>query len=437
MAETGWYGESRRHSEASRKNRSVATRTSKPKEIKQSTIVAGEGSAVTPYGTVIDKSGIFKLEKASESDEYGSYNYYKKEIQRKADSLARIQRAKDILTPYELSTLKSDINKSFGWDLESKLDEAKKQITGEKVSNKDMQNIITAIKRNNRKNSIKTPGIIVGLEYYYIISKNADNTLKLMEGSIDTYRKTYEDKVRIPTVFNANNLFSKYKDRHHPEADSAAMKKVAKLIGHPKEKYFTLDAQTRAIKNKEKKSREDLLGALMGHSYFGDEAGGIKPFFETIEKGEPEKMKKYKEFYLKKIKEGKSRWDAKGLLEKLIDSEIEKSRSPFPWEEFNASMEQVDKILDKQEEKEEKKKAIKEEKEAERKKNIKVELPKTKPNLSLVGQDGNAFAIMGRAQGAARKAGWSKEQIEFVMTKARSGDYDNLLRVMMEYFEVD
>jgi len=60
-----------------------------------------------------------------------------------------------------------------------------------------------------------------------------------------------------------------------------------------------------------------------------------------------------------------------------------------------------------------------------------------KPELELVGQDGNAFFILGRAKGAMRKAGWSKELQEEVMNEATSGDYDKLLQTMMKYFDVD
>ena len=61
---------------------------------------------------------------------------------------------------------------------------------------------------------------------------------------------------------------------------------------------------------------------------------------------------------------------------------------------------------------------------------------KSKPKLQLTENDGNAFFIMGRAQKAARRAQWPQEKIDEYMNKARSGDYDNLLRVTMEYFEV-
>jgi hypothetical protein len=58
-----------------------------------------------------------------------------------------------------------------------------------------------------------------------------------------------------------------------------------------------------------------------------------------------------------------------------------------------------------------------------------------KVKLNLIGIDGNAFAIMGAFQKAARKQGWSNDAIKIVLDKAMSGDYDNLLRTIMEYTE--
>lgn len=59
----------------------------------------------------------------------------------------------------------------------------------------------------------------------------------------------------------------------------------------------------------------------------------------------------------------------------------------------------------------------------------------TKVTMRLVGEDGNAFAILGRFQRAARKAGWSQEDITKVINDATSGDYDHLLAVMCEHVE--
>jgi len=59
----------------------------------------------------------------------------------------------------------------------------------------------------------------------------------------------------------------------------------------------------------------------------------------------------------------------------------------------------------------------------------------SKPKFSLVGCDGNAFAILGGWQKAARKAGWTAEQIKTVMDDARLSDYNHLLTVIQDNCE--
>ncbi len=58
-----------------------------------------------------------------------------------------------------------------------------------------------------------------------------------------------------------------------------------------------------------------------------------------------------------------------------------------------------------------------------------------KITLDLTTIDGNAFSIMGAFSRQAKKEGWTREEITEVLDKAQSGDYDNLLRVMIEYCE--
>ena len=59
-----------------------------------------------------------------------------------------------------------------------------------------------------------------------------------------------------------------------------------------------------------------------------------------------------------------------------------------------------------------------------------------KPEVNLTGKDGNAFVILGSCAKAARLAGWSKEKIKEFQDKAMGGDYDNLLQVCSEYFDI-
>ena len=60
-----------------------------------------------------------------------------------------------------------------------------------------------------------------------------------------------------------------------------------------------------------------------------------------------------------------------------------------------------------------------------------------KPKVSLVGQDGNAFAILGRCREAMSEAGIDKKIYKEFEAKATSGDYSNLLRTVVEYFDVE
>ena len=59
-----------------------------------------------------------------------------------------------------------------------------------------------------------------------------------------------------------------------------------------------------------------------------------------------------------------------------------------------------------------------------------------KPELKLIGEDGNVFFILGKAVRAARQAGWDEERVEKFKKEAMSGDYDHVLQLCMEHFDV-
>ena len=63
--------------------------------------------------------------------------------------------------------------------------------------------------------------------------------------------------------------------------------------------------------------------------------------------------------------------------------------------------------------------------------------PLTKPTVKLIGEDGNAFSIMGSVKKALRQAGADKEYIDRYLSEATSGDYDHLLVVSMGYVDVE
>ena len=63
--------------------------------------------------------------------------------------------------------------------------------------------------------------------------------------------------------------------------------------------------------------------------------------------------------------------------------------------------------------------------------------PKEKPTVTLSGRDGNAFAILGTTAKALQRAGADKEYIDKYKKEAKSGDYNNLIQVTMQYVDVN
>jgi hypothetical protein len=57
--------------------------------------------------------------------------------------------------------------------------------------------------------------------------------------------------------------------------------------------------------------------------------------------------------------------------------------------------------------------------------------------VRLTGADGNAFNIMGLVTAAMRKLGVSQEEIAQYRREAMSGNYDNLLKVTMQWVTVE
>ncbi len=59
-----------------------------------------------------------------------------------------------------------------------------------------------------------------------------------------------------------------------------------------------------------------------------------------------------------------------------------------------------------------------------------------KPTVKLIGEDGNAYAIMGKVAIALKDSGFPDEYIDEYYRESSSGDYDNLIRVAMKYANV-
>lgn len=57
--------------------------------------------------------------------------------------------------------------------------------------------------------------------------------------------------------------------------------------------------------------------------------------------------------------------------------------------------------------------------------------------VPLVGEDGNAFSILGRVSRIMKRKGIHEEKWDEFHAEATAGDYDNLLVTVMKWFSVD
>lgn len=58
-----------------------------------------------------------------------------------------------------------------------------------------------------------------------------------------------------------------------------------------------------------------------------------------------------------------------------------------------------------------------------------------KARFSMVGINGNAYAILGGWSRAARRDGWKDGEIQAVLDEAKSDDYNHLLRTIIKHSE--
>jgi len=56
--------------------------------------------------------------------------------------------------------------------------------------------------------------------------------------------------------------------------------------------------------------------------------------------------------------------------------------------------------------------------------------------VPLVGEDGNAYAILGRVSRALRQAGIPDDERQAFLAEATQGSYDELLQTVMRWVEV-
>jgi len=66
-----------------------------------------------------------------------------------------------------------------------------------------------------------------------------------------------------------------------------------------------------------------------------------------------------------------------------------------------------------------------------------TKIQQAKPQVTLVGQDGNVFNLMGICSRALRKAGQSGNASEMIQKITKSGSYDEALMIMCDYCDVD
>ena len=57
--------------------------------------------------------------------------------------------------------------------------------------------------------------------------------------------------------------------------------------------------------------------------------------------------------------------------------------------------------------------------------------------VKLVGEDGNAFLILGKVSRALRRAHVPAHEIESFMLEATSGSYDHLLSICMDWVSIE
>ena len=64
-----------------------------------------------------------------------------------------------------------------------------------------------------------------------------------------------------------------------------------------------------------------------------------------------------------------------------------------------------------------------------------MKAPTHKPTISA-DIDGTAYSILGQTRKALKRSGADDEYIQKYLTEARSGDYNNLIAVTMDYVEI-
>jgi len=63
-------------------------------------------------------------------------------------------------------------------------------------------------------------------------------------------------------------------------------------------------------------------------------------------------------------------------------------------------------------------------------------MEKQKPEVKLIGEDGNAFYILAKVSKALKRSGYTKEEVDEYYAQATAGNYSHLLAVTSEWVDI-
>lgn len=63
-------------------------------------------------------------------------------------------------------------------------------------------------------------------------------------------------------------------------------------------------------------------------------------------------------------------------------------------------------------------------------------MEKQKPEVKLIGEDGNAFYILAKVSKALKRNGYTKEEVAEYYAQATAGNYSHLLAVTSEWVDI-
>lgn len=64
-------------------------------------------------------------------------------------------------------------------------------------------------------------------------------------------------------------------------------------------------------------------------------------------------------------------------------------------------------------------------------------MTETKPTISLLNQNNDAYAVLGRAMVTGLDAGWTRDELIAFKDEAMSGSYDKLVEAITKHFRIE